>query len=91
MKRLEARVSGRVQLVMYRDFAMRKARGLGIFGEVENLKDGTVRVVAEGPHEVLEAYAKKLEKGPLLARVDKVNVEYKEPTGEFCTFSIRYD
>lgn len=91
MERIEARVSGRVQLVMYRDFAMRKARGLGLLGEVENLKDGTVRVVAEGPHGALEAYAKKLEKGPLLARVDKVKVEYKEPTGEFDSFSIRYD
>ena len=52
-ERLEVVVAGRVQLVMYRDFAWRKAHGLGLKGEVQNLKDGTVRVVAEGPEEVL--------------------------------------
>src|SRR3989344_224255 len=47
-ERIETIVSGRVQVVMYRDFATRKARGLGLVGEVKNLPDGTVRVVAEG-------------------------------------------
>ena len=46
MERIEAIVSGRVQMVMFRDFAQRKALGLRLCGEVMNLPDGTVRVIA---------------------------------------------
>ena len=91
MERLEATVSGRVQMVMYRDFAQRKARGLRLVGEVQNLKDGTVRVVAEGPRANLEAYVEKLKKGPLLARVESVRVDFGEAAGGYTDFSIRYD
>jgi acylphosphatase len=83
-------VSGRVQMVMYRDFAQRKASGLGITGEVRNLPDGTVEVIAEGGKAVLEKYVGLLKKGPMLARVDRVVVEWREPTGEFTSFSIVY-
>lgn len=89
--RLEAIVSGRVQLVMYRDFAQRKARGLKLVGEVQNLRDGTVRVVAEGPRASLERYLERLHHGPLLARVDGVAHEWKEIEGGFSDFVIRYD
>ncbi|MBU1292441.1 acylphosphatase [Patescibacteria group bacterium] len=90
-KRFEAIVSGRVQLVMYRDFAQRKARSLKLVGEVRNLSDGTVSVVAEGDQEVLERYLQRLHHGPLLARVDEVSPEWKEATGVFKDFLIRYD
>jgi len=91
MERLEAIVSGRVQLVMYRDFATRKARGLGLVGEVRNLPDGTVRVVAEGPREKLEAYEKKLWKGSFLAKVAGVSATYHPATGQYKYFDITYD
>ena len=90
-ERLEALVSGRVQLVMYRDFTARAARGLGLVGEVKNLPDGSVRVVAEGTHEQIEKLIEKLKKGSLLARVEKVSVSWKPPTGEFKKFEIAYD
>lgn len=90
MERFEAIVSGKVQLVMYRDFATRKARGLGLVGEVENLPDGTVRVIAEGPREKLEAYERKLWKGSLLSRVDSVVAQYRSATGEYTYFDINY-
>lgn len=90
-ERLEAVVAGRVQLVMYRDFAWRKAHGLGLKGEVQNLKDGTVRVVAEGPKEALEKYLLKLHKGSLLARVDSVSASWLPATGTYTSFDIRYD
>jgi acylphosphatase len=75
---------------MYRDFATRKARNLGIVGEVENKADGTVALVGEGEEEQLLALIEKLKKGPLLARVERVDVDWKEPTGEFRYFHIRY-
>lgn len=90
MERLEAIVSGRVQMVMYRDFAQRKGSALKLTGEVQNLPDGTVRVVAEGPRQALERYLAKLRKGPLLADVKDVRATWLQATGAYKRFSITY-
>lgn len=90
MERLKAIVHGRVQMVMYRDFATRKARGLSLVGEVKNLPDGTVEVIAEGSREKLEAYILKLRKGSLLSEVERVEHSYSSPTGSYSSFSITY-
>ena len=87
---LTAIVSGRVQMVMYRDFVRRKAKSLGVVGEVANLPDGTVRVTVEGEKQKLDALLALIKKGPLLAEVAEVAVEWKEPSGAFESFSIRY-
>lgn len=89
-ERLEAIVSGRVQMVMYRDFAQRKARRLKLVGSVENLSNGTVRVIAEGSRDVLEAYVTRLEGGPLLARVERVTSSWLPAIGGFRSFDIIY-
>lgn len=91
MERLVAVVSGRVQMVMYRDFAVRKARGLKLVGEVHNERNGTVTVIAEGPRLSLDTYVEKLHKGPLLARVDSMHTTFSPAQGTFSTFSIRYE
>lgn len=90
-ERIEAVVEGRVQLVMYRDFACRKARALRLVGNVKNLPDGTVSVIAEGPREVLRAYIEKLRGGPILASVDNVAVSWFPATGDYTSFDIVYD
>ena len=89
-ERLEAVVSGRVQLVMYRDFVCRNARGLGLVGEVQNLKDGTVRVVAEGARSALETFSTILQRGSLLSRVDHVTLAYTPAKGQYQRFTITY-
>lgn len=91
IERLEATVHGRVQMVMYRDFAQRKGSALSLRGEVWNESDGTVRVTAEGPRPALERYLAKLHTGPLLARVDRVESEWYPAQGAFTTFRIRYE
>lgn len=88
--RVECRITGRVQMVMYRDFAQRKARKLGLFGFVRNNNDGSVMVVAEGEHGVLERFVSLLRKGSVLSRVDQVEVEWKEATKEYGDFIIKY-
>ena len=90
--RLEAIVSGKVQMVMFRDFVQRKASGLKLTGEVQNLSDGTVRVVAEGSREKLEKLFALLHKGPLLARVDSVSPVWFEGKGtaSYASFKINY-
>ena len=90
MERLEAIVSGRVQLVMYRDFVCRNARAEKLVGEVENMPDGTVRIVAEGPRVVLDKFALKLWKGSLLSKVEMVRTIFAPATGTFSTFKILF-
>jgi len=71
-------VSGRVQGVGYRFFAVRLAQRLGIAGFVRNLSDGRVEVYAigdAGQHEDLRA---ALERGPGAARVSSVIEESAE-------------
>ncbi len=89
-QRLDALVSGRVQMVMFRDFVQRCARKRGLTGYVENLRDGNVHVIAEGPREKLDTFVECLHKGPLLAKVKKVHSTYTEVTGEFKRFEIKY-
>ncbi len=90
-ERLFAIVSGRVQLVMFRDFTQRKASALKLVGYVKNLSNGTVEVIVEGPHERLEKLLTKLHRGPLLARVSNVAEQWQVATGEFSKFKISYD
>jgi acylphosphatase len=90
-ERLFAIVSGRVQLVMFRDFTQRKGSGLKLTGTVRNLPDGTVEVIAEGPREKLERLAEKLHKGSLLSHVEGVATTWLPATNEFQKFRISYD
>ena len=89
-KRLRATITGRVQMVMYRDFAQRKARRLGLVGTVQNMKDGSVAVVAEGDEVALGQYIEFLNKGSILSKVKNVRIEWLEASGEFGDFLIVY-
>ncbi len=77
-------------MVMYRDFAQRKGRGLGISGTVQNLKDGRVHIIVQGLEPALTRYVEILRKGPFLSRVTDVEVEWREPTRKFMGFQIIY-
>lgn len=84
------RVYGIVQGVGYRFFTERHARRLGLKGYVRNMPDGSVEVVVEGSKDKIETLIKYLKRGPYLARVEKVVVEYRKPTGKFSDFTIKY-
>lgn len=87
---LQATVTGRVQMVMYRDFVRRSARALRIVGEVENMSDGSVRVYAEGEEEALNRFVERLKKGSTFSRVDNVAYQFVAPRGGFSDFLILY-
>lgn len=89
-KRVHLLVSGRVQGVSFRAYTMREATSPGLKGWVRNLPDGTVEILAEGPFQKLEQLILWAHRGPSLARVDHVQANYQEPTGEFAGFSVRY-
>ncbi len=85
----EITIEGLVQGVGFRDFACRHAHALGLGGWVMNLADGRVRVWAEGSREAIEILVHHLERGPRLARVDRVAATWRLPSGDCSTFSIR--
>jgi acylphosphatase len=87
---VEIHVSGRVQGVGFREFTRECADRLGLAGYAMNLRDGRVRVVAEGPREAIEALLADVARGPHIARVDDVHVSWVAPRGTFHGFGVRY-
>ena len=65
-------VTGRVQGVGFRFFAVGEAERLGLSGYVRNLRDGRVEAYAIGTPEQLAQFRARLEKGPRLSNVDFV-------------------
>jgi acylphosphatase len=82
-------IEGRVQGVGYRDYARRRASGLGLGGWVANLRDGRVRLRAEGARGKIEALVRDLQQGPPLSRVARVDVRWVAPAGTFARFDVR--
>jgi acylphosphatase len=68
------KIRGKVQGVNFRYYTTVEARKLGLTGTVENMDDGSVFVRAEGEVGALELLIKWCRRGPLLARVDAVEV-----------------
>lgn len=88
---IRAVVRGRVQGVGFRGYVETRARFLRLAGQVRNMQDGrSVEVVAEGPRDALEQLIEHLREGPRMSRVDTLDVEWREPTGEFCDFGVRF-
>jgi acylphosphatase len=84
-------VSGIVQGVGYRYFAMRMAQRLGLSGYARNLPDGRVEVYAVGSTASLAEFRKELERGPLGSSVAAVADEEAAPNPEFAKrFSIEH-
>lgn len=88
MTRADVLISGRVQGVFYRASAQQEAMRLGLMGEVRNLPDGRVEVVAEGPRERIEELVEWCKRGPPSAVVEHVAVRWSKPQGAFRTFMV---
>jgi acylphosphatase len=83
-------VSGRVQGVFFRDHTRRWASSLSLTGWVRNIGSGQVEAVAEGDKEKIEELISKLNEGPPLAQVEKVDVSWEEFKGEFKDFRVTF-
>jgi len=90
MKHLDIKIYGRVQRVFYRISARREARSLGIFGYVKNMKDGTVKIEAEGDEEKLQELLAWCRRGSIMAKVAKVDYEESGILKEYNNFEIRF-
>ena len=71
-------MKGIVQGVGFRFFVQREARRLALSGWVHNLPGGEVEVEAMGESDALKSLVASLERGPALARVDNVDIEWRE-------------
>lgn len=81
--------SGSFFKVGYRDFVQDTARELGIMGYVENLEDGTVKVVCEGDGAKLETFISRINVQVDFIAVQELAVSYEAPTAEFTLFRIK--
>lgn len=90
IRRATIKVSGIVQGVYYRHNTKKTADDLGLSGFVRNLPDGSVEAQAEGEEELVLSLIEWCGKGPIGSRVDRVDVEWGEPSGRLTDFSILY-
>ena len=82
-------IEGRVQGVGYRWFATRAARELGVRGWVRNLGDGRVEAQVAASAAVLEDLLGRLRRGPVHARVDRIELEPLREDPDFEGFTLR--
>jgi acylphosphatase len=88
-KHIAARVYGKVQGVFFRASTQHRAETLGLTGFVQNEKDGSVYLEAEGEPDALQQLVHWLHQGPGQARVDKVEVQETGKLQGFKTFEQR--
>ena len=87
--RLTARVFGLVQGVGFRYRTMGKAEELGLTGEVKNLADGSVGLVAEGPQWKINELRTWLNSERTPGRVERVEDTISAAEGNFRSFRAR--
>jgi acylphosphatase len=83
-------ISGRVQGVSFRWNTQAKAQQLGLAGWVRNMWDGRVEAVFEGDEAAVRQAVEWCRHGDQPARVDQIDVDYEQPTGELSSFRITF-
>lgn len=88
-KQIILKIHGRVQGVFFRDSSQMKAKELNLSGWVRNELNGTVQIVAEGEDKDLIKMIEWCKYGPDHAEVEKVDMQWLEPTGKFNDFVVK--
>ncbi len=89
MKRVELKIFGDVQGVSFRAWTKEIAESLELAGYVKNEPDGSVEIIAEGEESALKNLIEKCY-NMSDARVERINVRWKEVKREFKGFNIKY-
>jgi acylphosphatase len=76
MSKAKLRIKGRVQGVFYRQKTREKAQMLRLAGWVRNVPDGSVEAEVCGAREKVEILVAWCKKGPALARVESVEIDW---------------
>jgi len=84
-------VKGKVQKASYRDHVQEIARVLDVKGYVENMKDGSVKIVCETDETTLKKFTHSITLKTDLITVEDIEIIKTQPaTGEFKYFEIKY-
>ena len=89
--RAEILVIGDVQEAGYRGTILPIARRHKLKGFVENSPEGTVKIIAEGQKETVKRFIQEIDIRNGVVEVEKIEVKFCEPTGEFKWFKVKYD
>ena len=81
-------VDGKVQGVWFRASTREQALALGLTGLAKNLDDGRVEVLAVGDAGAIDVLAAWLQRGPPLARVDRVERADIADPGRYDGFEV---
>lgn len=90
LTRIEATADGEVQRVGYRYTVQDIARKLSVKGYVQNMPDGTVKIIAEAPAKTIQKFIKALKIKEPPTKVRQIKVKSTKPTAEFEHFTIKY-
>ena len=82
------KIYGQVQGVFFRESARREALRLGLCGFTRNEGDGGLYVEAEGSEENLKRFVDWCRRGPELARVENIDVEYSDDLKFYKDFEV---
>lgn len=88
MQQAHVFISGFVQGVSFRYFVKSNAQKRKLTGWVRNTEDGGVEAVLCGEKEKIEEMIVLCRKGPMLAEVKQLGVDWEEPE-QFSDFIIR--
>ena len=88
MKCVSLKISGKVQGVFYRQSAKSEAIALGINGWIRNNPDGSVEALVAGNEKSLEQFIKWAKRGPLMAKVEKVDIKEQISEANLASFEI---
>ncbi len=83
-------ISGIVQGVGFRYWAVRESAAFSVTGYVRNLYDGSVEAVLEGPRDDVTSFERVLRQGPPYGRIRRVDGIDEEPRGEFASFDVKF-
>jgi acylphosphatase len=81
MRSARLRITGRVQGVGYRAWAVQRASRLGLRGWVRNRSDGSVEALVIGEDDAVARMIEACREGPFGARVSDVSISDAEDDG----------
>ena len=90
MEQVRIVVFGDVHGVGFRFTAIKIARDLGLTGWTKNRSEGSVEIIAEGLKDKLDNLVTWAKKGPPLAKIEKIKIDWGSATGEFSSFEVEY-
>ena len=89
-KRVHIFVNGRVQGVFFRQATRVIAIKNNVTGWVRNLDDGRVEILIEGDDKCVDSVIAWCDCGPANSRVDDIQINNEEYSGELENFEVRY-